>query len=78
MNTNAMQHPRTQWAIEAAMWAAIESSRSDGIGSHVARSAGGAEIITALHHRGAMGGFSFYKNGVEVTREMLAFLRGLK
>lgn len=75
MNTQAMQHPRTQWAIEAAMWAAIEASRLDGIGSHVAQSAAGKEVVTVLHHRGALGGFAFYKDGVNITRAMLAFLR---
>lgn len=71
INANALRHPRTQWAVEAAMWRAIE------YGCAVAESANGTEIVSIIHARKQVPAFSFYRGTKNVTGQALKALRSI-
>lgn len=75
LNTNSMKHPRVQWAIEAAMWRAVEYSRFTTAGIAEAIGAGGGEVVTVIHARRHVPAFSFWKDGNNVTDQFTQFLR---
>lgn len=80
LNANALRHPRTQWAIESALWRAIEDSAgaSHGIGYAEACAASGRVIFAVRHDRHAVPAFSFWRDFVDVTGDVLRVLRAQK
>lgn len=73
LNESSLRHPRTQWAIEAAMWRAVEHKAC--IGRAEVMSASGKSLVTVIHQRGLVGAFRFYIGDNNVTDQMLDFLR---
>lgn len=69
INRTSISHPRTQWAIEAAMWRAIE------FGAAIACNASGSEIVSIVHDRAAVPAFSFWRGCQDVTGDFLKALR---
>lgn len=69
LNESSLRHPRTQWAIEAAMWRAIE------YGAAIASSAAGKEIVTVVHDRSQVPALTFWKGCEDISDKFRAFLR---
>jgi hypothetical protein len=78
MNANALKPPRTAWTVEAALWRAIEDSRTSphGIGYSEACAASGSVIVSIRHDRKAVPAFSFWRGVEEVTDSFRKALRG--
>lgn len=75
LNNSNLSHPRMQWSLEAAMWRAAEFSRANGIGISSVQSAGGKHVVGVLHDRKAIPAFSFWRQGKNVTPQIVKALR---
>lgn len=75
LNTSNLSHPRIQWAIEAAMWRAIENSRERGVGVASVQSATDKHLVGVMHDRQAIPAFSFWRRGQDITDQIIPVLR---
>ena len=69
INQTALRHPSTQWNIEAAHWRALETGRE------TVQNRAGGEIVTIQYTGGAVGAFSYWRAGQDVSGEFLKVLR---
>jgi hypothetical protein len=70
LNNTSLNHPRSQWEIEACLHRATE------YGAAIAMTATGREIVTAIHDRDSVPAFSFWRDGQDITGEFLKVIRG--
>ena len=77
IHATALTHPRTQWELESSLWRAIEdsASASHGIGYAEAKAASGRALLSVRHDRYAVPAFSFWRDNVDVTAQILPVLR---
>lgn len=76
LNTSNLSHPRVSWEIEAAMWRAIECSRDSlGVGIAAVTTASGKKLFSVIHDRKDVPAFSFWREGKEVTAQVVKALR---
>lgn len=76
MNIYSLSHPNLQCRIFAAMQKARAISKNSGLAVVTVKNRHGKVIFTCSHNRGSNSAFVFQAMGKDITKTVLAAIRG--